>query len=134
MKRQRTGFSLLEVTVVIFVMGLTITALLQMFELGHLRYNSIAQGFESRTNLTELRIWLRDKVARAEIDQITLDNIEREMNFSGQFKLTDLKINNYDQETFFISLMLFEDRNLNNSVDKSENSVQRLYCFRRRST
>ena len=129
----KRGFSLLEVTVVIFIMGITITALLQMFELGHLRYNAISTGWESRSKLTELRVWLRDKVANSQIDEINEKNIEKAMDLSGNFKLTDLKVTNYDSDTYFIHLSLYEDRNRNSVPDKTENSVQRLFCFRRRS-
>lgn len=133
MIKKKNGFSLLEVTVVIFIMGLTINALLQMFELGHLRYNAISTGWKSRSTLSELRVWLRDKVSRAQIQDINLENLNKEIKLSENFKLTDLKISKYASDTFFIHLNVFEDRNKNGKPDKTEANMQRLFCFRRRA-
>lgn len=131
MKKNR-GFSLLEVSIVIFIMGIAITALLQMFELGHFRYNAISSGLKSRSAFAEIRIWLRDMVASARFDEISLENLHKQISLSSGFRCTDLKISNYDQDTFFIQLRLFEDRNNNGKPDKSENSEHKLFCFRRR--
>ncbi|GAB4273988.1 MAG: hypothetical protein Kow0029_14020 [Candidatus Rifleibacteriota bacterium] len=134
MVRASNGFSLLEITVVIFVMGLTITALLQMFEFGHLRYSAIATGWKARANMAELRVWLREKIATSHLDEVNLKNLQKEIRLSEGFKLTDLKMFNYNQDTVFVDLVLFEDRNNNNKPDKTETSLKRLFCFRRRST
>ncbi len=131
---QRKGFSLLEVTVVIFVMGITITALLQMFDFGYLRYNSISSGWQSRSCMTDLRVWLREKVAQASLEQINIENMHKTISFPDKYKLSEVTVSNYDAETIFIKLNLYEDRNSNNLTDKTELSWQRLFCFRRRNT
>lgn len=133
MLKDRLGFSLLEVSVVIFVMGITITALLQMFEFGHLRYNAISSGLKTRSTMAEIRVWLRDKVANSQIEAINLNNLHKQINFPGQFRCGDLKISNYDADTYFIQLQVFEDRNSNGKAEKSESSEQKLFCFRRRN-
>ena len=70
----RRGFSLLEITVVMLVMGMTITALLQMFEWSHLRYREISRAWQLRACLAESRIWLRNKIADAEFAAINTAN------------------------------------------------------------
>ena len=132
--RTKSGFSLLEVSVVIFVMGITITALLQMFELGHIRYNAISSGLKARSLMAEIRVWLRERVLQARTEELTLKNIEKEINFTGNFRCSDLKVSNYDENTFFVQLKIFEDRNKNGKAEISETSEQKLFCFRRRNS
>ncbi|MEW6711650.1 MAG: prepilin-type N-terminal cleavage/methylation domain-containing protein [Candidatus Riflebacteria bacterium] len=132
--KNTAGFSLLEISIVIFVMGITITALLQMFELGHLRYNAISAGQKLRSGLAEIRVWLRNRVAMAEIEQITVENLQKNVSLADGFRCTDLKISNYDSATYFIQLQLFEDRNRNGNPDPSETGEKKLFCFRRRNT
>jgi prepilin-type N-terminal cleavage/methylation domain-containing protein len=128
------GFSLVEITVVIFIMGITIAGLLQLFELGHLRYNSIRTGLKSRALLTEIKVYLRNKVACNDIKNISTPNILEAVNFPDFYKLDKLKIDKYASNTYFINISVYEDRNSNKKVDKTENSFKRLFCFRRRST
>ena len=133
-KTMSSGFSLLEVSVVIFVMGIAITALLQMFDYGHLRYNAISTGWKGRMALTELRIWLRNKVAVSEIDAITVENIKKLVKLPHNFTVASVNVSGYDTETYFIKLHIFDDRNGDGKVNESETSIKRLFCFRRRSS
>lgn len=133
MKRGRIGFSLLEISIVIFIMGITITALLQMLEFGHLRYNTISSGIAGRSAFAEARLWLRDKIVTADLDQIKIDSLQRGTRISSGFRFTGLKVKQYDDDTFLIQLGLFEDRNNNGNPDKNEFFEQKLFCFRRRS-
>ncbi len=133
MKNGRIGFSLLEISIVIFIMGITITALLQMLEFGHLRYNAISSGIAGRSAFAEARLWLRDKIVTADLDQIKIDSLQRGTRISSGFRFTGLKVKQYDDDTFLIQLGLFEDRNNNGNPDKNEFFEQKLFCFRRRS-
>ena len=130
----RKGFSLLEVSIVIFVMGITITALLQMFELGHLRYNAISSGLKTRSAMTEARVWLREKVANSQIEDINIENLQKTLRLPRNFRCSQLELNNYDSDTYFVQLQIFEDRNNNGKLETTENSDRKLFCFRRRNT
>ncbi|MGM0598750.1 MAG: type II secretion system protein [Candidatus Rifleibacteriota bacterium] len=134
MNKKNRGFSLVEITVVIFIMGITIAGLLQLFDLGHLRYNSIRNGLKSRALLTEIKVFLRNKIACNEIQNISTPNILKAVNFPDLYKLNKLKIDKYASDTYFINISIYEDRNSNKKVDKTENSFKRLFCFRRRSS
>jgi prepilin-type N-terminal cleavage/methylation domain-containing protein len=128
------GFSLLEVSVVIFIMGIAITALLQMLDYGHLRYNDISTGWKKRVALTEIRVWLRNKVTISKINDINFENINEQIKLPGNFTLASISVSGYDTDTYFIKLHIFDDRNGDKKVNKSEASVKKLFCFRRRNT
>jgi hypothetical protein len=105
-----------------------------MFDFGHLRYNSISSGWQARSCLTDIRVWLREKVGQANLAQITIENMHKAISFPDKYKLSKVTVSNYDEETVFIKLNLYEDRNSNNLTDQTELSLQRLFCFRRRNT
>lgn len=134
MNKKLRGFSLVEVTVVIFIMGITIAGLLQMFEIGHLRYNSIRDGLKTRALLTEIKVYLRNEIACNNIQNISTPEILKAVSFPDLYKLNKLKINKYASDTYFINVSIYEDRNENKKVDKTENTYKRLFCFRRRSS
>ncbi|MDD3145795.1 MAG: prepilin-type N-terminal cleavage/methylation domain-containing protein [Candidatus Riflebacteria bacterium] len=129
----RRGFSLLEITLVIFIMGLTITALLQMFEWSHMRYREISRGWQQRAGMAEIRVWLRDKVIAAETGSLNATNLNQAVKLPAGYFVNDLKLTQHDPETWFIRLDLCEDRNRNGLADNTE-TTPRLFCFRRRST
>lgn len=128
----RAGFSLLEVSIVLFVMGLTITALLQMFDFSFMRYRAIANGWRERAMLAETRLWLRKQVMSSSVDQITVANLASSVKPPPGFLFNSLKVTEHDSSTLFIRVDFFEDRNRNGKPDKGEES-NRLFCFRRRS-
>ena len=128
----RKGFSLLEITVVMLIMGLTITALLQMFDWSQMRYTEISRGWQRRAGLTEARLWLRDKVIHSDFDKISAENLANAVRLPVGMRIAGLKIREHNDNTWFITLEYYEDRNRNQRVDPSE-SETRLFCFRGRS-
>ncbi len=128
----RRGFSLLEITVVMLVMGMTITALLQMFEWSHLRYREISRAWQLRACLAESRIWLRNKIADAEFAAINTANLSDSLKLPEHCFVSDLKITGHDDFTWLIKLVICDDRNQNGRQDPDE-LHNRLFCFRRRS-
>jgi prepilin-type N-terminal cleavage/methylation domain-containing protein len=129
----RNGFSLLEVTVVIFVMGLAITALLQLFQWGHIRYDYLATGWSQRMFMSEARVWFRDKVSSNLIDEITIQNFNKAIISPSKMILSDLKISNYASDSVFIAMESFEDLNRNGKMEPKEKNPVRLFCFRKRT-
>lgn len=128
----RRGFSLLEISLVIFIMGLTITALLQMFDWSHLRYREISRSFRQRVGMTEIRVWLREKIGEAEMSSVTAANLNKSLKLPEGYFVNDLKATQHDNDTWFIKLDLCEDRNHNGKAEEYE-TLSRLFCFRRRS-
>ena len=128
----RRGFSLLEITLVMLVMGLTITALLQMFEWSHMRYREISRGWQLRASLAESRIWLRDKVFAAEIAAITITNLTNSLKLPENCFINNIKVTSHDEATLMIKLDICDDKNRNGQPDSNE-LHSRLFCFRRRS-
>lgn len=130
--RSKTGFSLLEISLVIFIMGLTITALLQMLDWSHLRYREISRGWQQRAGLAEIRVWLREKVTNAELAALNVKAINEAIRLPAGFLISELKVTKHDDATYFIKLGYFEDRNRNGKPESNEMN-DRLFCFRRRS-
>ncbi len=130
--KRKTGFSLLEISIVLFVMGLTITALLQMFDFSFMRYRAIANGWRQRAMLAEARIWLRKQVMKENIEQITHANLADSVKAPQGFHFKGIKVTEFESSALFIKIDFFEDLNKNGEPDKGEES-SRLFCFRRRS-
>ncbi len=130
--KKNDGFSLLEVTVVIFVMGLTITALLQMFDFSHLRYRAISKGWQERALMAETRVWLRNRVMNSDVENINLKTFLNEVRIPKGFLIATVEIVRRDGPTLFIKVEYADDINRNGKADPKE-STSRLFCFRGRS-
>ncbi|PKL50446.1 MAG: hypothetical protein CVV42_02830 [Candidatus Riflebacteria bacterium HGW-Riflebacteria-2] len=128
----RQGFSLLEITVVMLIMGLTITALLQMFDWSQMRYTDISRGWQRRAGLTEIRLWLRERVMHSELDRINIENLVDAVRLPAGLRIAGIKLREHNNDTWFITLDFFDDRNRNKKPDPGE-SETRLFCFRGRS-
>ena len=128
----KKGFSLLEVTVSIFVMGLTVTALLNLLNWSNMKYIVSATSWKERTCLTEARIWVRNQILNNNENNISLKNMNNDIKCPLGFGYSELKVTKHDDDTFFIKISVFEDRNNNGIADSSE-KTDRLFCFRRRS-
>ena len=128
----KKGFSLLEVTVSIFVMGLTVTALLNLLNWSNMKYKVSATSWKERTCLTEARIWVRNQILNNNENNISLKNMNNDIKCPLGFKYNELKVTKHDDDTYFIKISVFEDRNNNGIADSSE-KTDRLFCFRRRS-
>lgn len=126
------GFSLLEVSIVIFITGMTITALLQMFDWSHDRYREINLGWQERSSLAEIRVWLRDRILFDETANIDVKELKKAVKMPEGLLIQDVKLSQYGDYTYLVKLIFFEDRNRNGKADKSEQS-DRIFCFRRRS-
>ena len=128
----KKGFSLLEVTVSIFVMGLTVIALLNLLNWSNIKYNVSATSWKERTCMTEARIWLRNQILQNGTTNITLDSLKNSISCPIGFGYNDLKITKQDNDTFFVKIGVYEDKNRNGIADSNETKA-RLFCFRKRS-
>ena len=128
----KKGFSLLEVTVSIFIMGLTVTALLNILNWSNIKYNASANSWKERTCLTEARIWLRNQILNKDESNINVKLLSQNVKCPNGFGYYDLKITKHDDNTFFIKIGVFEDKNHNGTADSDETTT-RLFCFRRRT-
>ena len=128
----KKGFSLLEVIVSIFIMGLTVTALLNVLNWSNIKYNISANSWKERVCLTEARIWLRNKIMNNDETNLSLKLLSQNIKCPNGFGYNELKITKHDNDTFFIKIGVFEDRNHNGIADSNETTT-RLFCFRRRA-
>jgi len=113
------------------IMGLTITALLQMFDWSQMRYRSITEGWQQRAGLTEIRLWLRNRVISAECDLISAENLRKSVKLPAGLHIADLRLRPHNADTWVITLDYFDDRNRNGVADSDETAT-RLFCFRGR--
>ena len=128
----KKGFSLLEVTVSIFIMGLTVTALLNLLNWSNLKYNVSANSWKERTCLTEARVWIRNQILTKDESNISLKLLSKSIKCPTGFGYNELKVTKHDNDTFFVKIGIFEDRNRNGIADSDETTT-RLFCFRRRT-
>lgn len=129
---RRRGFSLLEISLVIFIMGLTITALLHMLEWSNMRYREVSRNWQQRAGMAEIRVWLREKIGAAEAATLDAKSLNNSVKLPAGYFVNNLKVTQHDTETWFIKLDLCEDRNHNGKAEENE-TTSRLFCFRRRS-
>ena len=129
----KKGFSLLEVTVSILIMGLTVTALLNILNWSNIKYSVSANSWKERTCLTEARVWLRNQILNKNESNITKKLLSQNVKCPNGFGYSDLVVTKHDNDTFFIKLGVFEDKNHNGTADSDETTTTRLFCFRRRA-
>ncbi len=127
----KKGFSLLEVTVSIFIMGLTVTALLNLLNWSNIKYNVSANSWKERTCLTEARLWLRNQILAKDESNISLKQMSQSIKCPSGFGYNELKVTKHDNDTYFVKISIFEDKNRNGIADSDETTT-RLFCFRRR--
>ena len=128
----RKGFSLIEIVISLFVMGLTITALLNLLNWSNKKYNASSSEWRERTCLTEARIWLRKQIFTNNNIELSLKALSDSVKCPSGFGYNELKVTKHDENTFFIKIGVYEDKNRNGTADSNE-ITSRLYCFRRRS-
>ncbi len=128
----KKGFSLIEIVISLFVMGLTITALLNVLDWSNKKYNQSSTEWKERTCLTEARLWLRNQILNSNEVELSLKKLSDSVKCPYGFAYNELKITKQDGNTYFIKIGVYEDKNRNGTADANE-ITSRLYCFRRRS-
>ena len=130
--KSKKGFSLLEVTVSILIMGVTIAALLNILDWSNKKYFAINSAWKTRACFTDARVWLRDQILSKKDNSLSLKNMNESIKRPEGFYFSELVVRKHDDETFFVKLGVFEDRNHNKKPDSDE-TTKRLFCFRRRA-
>ena len=128
----KKGFSLIEIVISLFVMGLTITALLNLLNWSNKKYNLASTEWRERACLTEARIWLRKQIFTNNNIELSLKTLSDSVKCPSGFGYNELKVTKHDENTYFIKIGVYEDKNRNGTADKNE-ITSRLYCFRRRT-
>ena len=123
------GFSLLEITVAVLALGLTVTALLQMFDFSFSRYAHFSSDWKYNAFIAESRQWLRNKIVTGQAELINEKTLKRSVRFPDSFQILDLAINNYDASTYFVTISINKDKRKNIAKEDSETM---LFCFRKR--
>jgi prepilin-type N-terminal cleavage/methylation domain-containing protein len=130
--RSRTGFSLLEVLVVLMIMGLATQGLLQLLHWGHLRYRTLSDGWQERAILTSCRTTLRRELARPGPHPGD-EEIRRILDIRAPWAVAELSVKQYAQGAVFVRIVLYRDRNGNGRPDPAEQTSPLFVCFQRRS-
>lgn len=130
--KAKKGFSLLEVTVAMIVMGMTTVALLNILQWSNGNYKAISTGWRERAMFTDVRTWLRDQILEKNNADINLARLNESVKCPDGYRYNELTVSKHDENTFFVKLGIFEDRNNNGKADSDE-ITNRLFCFRRRT-
>jgi hypothetical protein len=83
--------------------------------------------------MTDIRLWLRDKICTSDPSEISLKNLKEQIRFPENFKIADFKVTQYASSTLMISIKAYEDKNRNNKPENSELIPAKVFCFRRRA-
>lgn len=126
------GFSLLEVTIAILTMGLTVAALLNVLQWSNLNYKSVSTNWKERALFTEVRLWLRKQILIQNNQSPTLTQLEKEVKCPDGYFYKELTVTRDNSKAYFIKLGIYEDRNNNQKADSDE-VTNRLFCFMRRT-
>lgn len=130
--KAKKGFSLLEVTVAMITMGMTVVALHNILQWSNTNYKNASTGWKERALFTDVRTWLREQILDKNNSDLTLKSLKEGVKCPNGFEYNELTITKHDNDTFFIKLGIFEDRNNNGKADSDE-ITNRLFCFRRRT-
>ena len=128
----KKGFTLLEVTICIFIMGLTVTALLNLLKWSNAKYTAVASSWKERSCFTEARIWLRKQIIFKNKLDLSLKDLLENVSCPAGYNYNELSLRKHDNDTFFVKISIYEDRNGNGLADSNE-TTSRLFCFRKRS-
>lgn len=128
----KKGFSLLEVTVCILIMGFTITALLNTLQWGNDNYNEISASWKLRSLYADIRVWLRENITQNNNSALTIEELKSNIKCPKGFQYNELTITKHDNDTYFVKLGIYHDKNQNGKADSDE-TINRLFCFRRRT-
>lgn len=116
----------------LFIMGLTVSALLNVFEFGHKRYLQIVFDMREAIFLSDLHLWLRERVLADTLGDISAQSLKQSVPMQKDIVLNGVKVKQYGSDTYFIAVEYFADYNKNKKPDAFETN-KKLFCFRRRS-
>ncbi len=128
--KRRTGFSLLEVTIAVFILGLSVTGLLNLIRLGHLRYAALDAGWRERQVVATLHRQFRRAVASGGLASLTLPV---NLTDQGLVRVATWTWAPYPPEAVFVQARLFEDRNRNGRPEATEMLPPQVWVFCARS-
>lgn len=127
----KKGFSLLEVTLAILTMGLTVVALLNLLQWSNLNYKNVSTSWKVNELEGEIRVWLREQILTQNNSNPSLEQLKKHIKCPKGFKYSELTVRQHDSNTSLVKLGIYEDKNNNNKADSDEITT-RLFCFRRR--
>jgi prepilin-type N-terminal cleavage/methylation domain-containing protein len=133
----RQGFSLLELSLVLVISGLTLMALLQMLDLSYIHYRLIDEGVKESIIMGNARIWLRNQITEKPlspegIPPINDTELIEALNLKDEYVVNEFKLTQHKNQGFFVKLSLCHHKNKNKAPDQ-EPSFSQLFYFRNRS-
>ncbi len=127
---RRGGFSLLEITVALLILGLSVTGLLNLLQFGQLRYGAIDAGWRQRQLLTALQRRFRAAATTGAIASLTLPDLTAA---AGRLRVATWSWSPCPPDAVFVQARLFDDRNRNGRADPVEALPAQIWVFRTRT-
>ncbi len=136
-RKKNLGFSLLELTIVMLISGLTLMALLQMLDLSFIHYKFIDEEFKENIIMSNARIWLRSKISENPLSpeglpKISTNDLTQALNLEENFFIHEFKLSLHKNHGFFVRLSLCHDKN-NNQIAEENECFSKLFYFRNRT-
>jgi prepilin-type N-terminal cleavage/methylation domain-containing protein len=136
-KKNKQGFSLLELSLVLIISGVTLMALLQMLDLSFIHYKFIDEGFKEAIIMSNARIWLRNQITEKPlspdgIPPINDKELIKALALKDNYVVKEFKLTQHKNKGFFVHLALCHHKNKNQEPGK-DGSFSQLFYFRSRS-
>lgn len=125
------GFSLLEISIAMLVMGLSVSGLLTLMQYGQLRYGALDSGWRYRQEIDRLHRFFRSAVARGDPLETLVAPPRPEP--TGGVRLASWTWAAQPPDSVFVQARLYEDRNRNGREEVAERISPQVWVFRVRS-
>ncbi|RCK80220.1 MAG: hypothetical protein OZSIB_3402 [Candidatus Ozemobacter sibiricus] len=124
------GFSLLEVTIAMFILGLSVTGLLNLLRFGQLQYAAFDAGWRERQAIAALHRQFRRAAASGGLASLTLP---LNLTEQGLVRVATWSWTPHPPQAVFVQARLFADRNRNGRPETSEWLPPQVWVFCTRS-
>lgn len=119
-RQSSKGFTLLEVLIAILTMGLSVAGILNLFNWGMQKYAQLNGDRSYRVALTSIRREIRTMVSTANFDCLNKAELAGRIAFQEKLGIAEFFAKQYSQESMFVHVRLFQDRNKNEKPDENE--------------
>ncbi|MBF0498532.1 MAG: prepilin-type N-terminal cleavage/methylation domain-containing protein [Candidatus Riflebacteria bacterium] len=143
------GFTLIEVSISLLIMGLAISGLLDLLHWGQLRYTTIERDSRTRMAVAEIRRSVRKAIITGHLplevrdgklvdtDSLSADHQStqtRPGELAETLRIASIAVRPYDTQSVFVKLDLFDDLNHDGRIQSVERLPSTVWCFRLRDS
>ncbi|MBF0545274.1 MAG: type II secretion system protein [Candidatus Riflebacteria bacterium] len=123
-----TGFTLIEALIVILLLGIASAGMFQMLDLSRTRYDSTVSRQWQTIEIAQLYRKFRSLISSGKLpDSGFIENLNSN---NLKVKIASFTIKNFDDSSFFVKLIIFDDKNKDGKFQESEKLDLPIWFFR----